>query len=333
MMRFALVAALALAACRPSGAQSMSAEEEEMLEELGVTGTPMGRKNQEPKAAAVKSDLPYIRCEVCRRVVDMAYTHATEVLDKRFKHKAKRRNEFTQFDGEAALQDFIEKVCVVDKPKGPGEWIARTDLVRDKDRLVLFDTGTPGHCERECRTVERACEEVVEAADTDFSEALFQGVKEGTDLEKVQRLVCNRSAKVCKAKPPPLKADRVDYAFREMSADEKHMADMCAAPRARPTPPLRGAARGAQTLRLSSPPRVCSSPPSARARRMANLKDSGMGGTMYKREDLLKGMDGIQEKIGGITEKLGGLAGLNGLGMDAEVGGGGGESPLDAPVE
>lgn len=266
MMRFALVAALALAACRPSGAQSMSAEEEEMLEELGVTGTPMGRKNQEPKAAAVKSDLPYIRCEVCRRVVDMAYTHATEVLDKRFKHKAKRRNEFTQFDGEAALQDFIEKVCVVDKPKGPGEWIARTDLVRDKDRLVLFDTGTPGHCERECRTVERACEEVVEAADTDFSEALFQGVKEGTDLEKVQRLVCNRSAKVCKAKPPPLKADRVDYAFREMSADEKHMADMCAAPRARPTPPrARRGARGTDAEAFLSAARLLPPPPRAPA--------------------------------------------------------------------
>lgn len=88
----------------------MSDEEEEMLEEMGVKGTPMGRKNQEPKKEVIKSDLPYIRCEVCRRAVELAYTHAKTVLDKRFKHKAKRRNEFTQFDGEGALQDFIEQV-------------------------------------------------------------------------------------------------------------------------------------------------------------------------------------------------------------------------------
>jgi hypothetical protein len=31
---------------------------------------------------------------------------------------------------------------------------------------------------------------------------------------------------------------------------------------------------------------------------MANLKDSGMGGTMYKREDLMKGMDGLTEQLG-----------------------------------
>ncbi|KAG8462465.1 hypothetical protein KFE25_010290 [Diacronema lutheri] len=255
------VALLALAAFGLAGAQmGMSGEEEEMLEELGVTGTPMGRKNQEPKAPAVKSDLPYIRCEVCRRAVELAYAHAKDKLDKRFKHKAKRRNEFTQFEGEAEIQEFIEKVCVVDKPDGPGEWIRRTDLISDGDKLVLYDTGAAGHCERECRTIEQACDEVVDAADTDFSEALYEGAKQGLDLEKVQRMVCNRSAKVCKTKPPPLSPDRIDYPFRAMTDDEKHMADM-----------------------------------------MANLKSSGMGGTMYRREDLMKGMDGLTAKFGEMT--------------------------------
>lgn len=145
------------------------------------------------------------------------------------------------------------QVCVVDKPSGPGEWIQRTDLISDGDKLVLYDTGAFGHCDRECRTIEHACEEVVEGADTAFSEALYQGVKEGMDLEKVQRLVCNRAAKVCKAKPPPLKADRVDYPFREMTADEKHMADMCAprlSPRRGPCPCPTSAKRGGRCAKM-----------------------------------------------------------------------------------
>jgi hypothetical protein len=62
---------------------------------------------------------------------------------------------------------------------------------------VTAQPGVVGHCDRECRTVERACEMVVDAADTSFSEILYAAVKDGTDLEKVQRLVCNRCANFC----------------------------------------------------------------------------------------------------------------------------------------
>ena len=44
----------------------MSAEEEEMLEQMGVKGQPMGRKNQEPQAEIFKSDLKHIQYGVCR---------------------------------------------------------------------------------------------------------------------------------------------------------------------------------------------------------------------------------------------------------------------------
>jgi hypothetical protein len=231
--RLALAALVIASVLGPARAQmSMSPEEEELLEEMGVKGTPMGRKDQTPKSEVVKSDLPYIRCDVCRRMTEMAYEHAKQVLDKRFKYKAKRKNEIVNFDGEAEVADYIEKLCAPDKAGSPGEWIKSIDLVADGDRLVLHNTGLPGHCDRECRTIERACEDIVDAADTDFSEVLYEAVKDGTDLEKVQRLVCNRSAKVCKAKPPKLEPNRIDYPFREMTPDEKQMADMCAQPRA-----------------------------------------------------------------------------------------------------
>lgn len=221
----ALLIAAGIAAC---AAQSMSAEEEEMLEEMGVKGTPMGRKDQTPKAEVIKSDLKYIRCEVCRMGVAVAYEKARSILEKRFKYQKKRKNEAVEFDGEEAVQDFVEAMCDSDKPEGPGAWIRHLDLVASGDRLEVREHAGYGHCERECRTIERACEEFVDAADTDFTEILYEAVRDGTELEKVQRLVCNRAAGVCKKKAPPLPPGRKDYAFRAMSDDEKQMNDMCA---------------------------------------------------------------------------------------------------------
>jgi hypothetical protein len=156
LTRLALLVALAL--CGSARAQmGMSDEEEELLEEMGVRGTPMGRRNQEPKpevrrrratrsrraaaprragararalraharalahahpthihtrtrAQVLRADLPLIKCEVCRRVTALALEHAKETLAKRFAHASKRRHEFTQFDGEAEVADYIEKV-------------------------------------------------------------------------------------------------------------------------------------------------------------------------------------------------------------------------------
>ena len=88
------------------------AGEEEMLEQMGIKGEPMGRKNQKPQAELLKSDMKYIRCGVCRKMVEIAYSNATETLKKRFGVKKKRKNEVIEFDGEGAVQDFVEKVRV-----------------------------------------------------------------------------------------------------------------------------------------------------------------------------------------------------------------------------
>src|SRR6056297_585013 len=66
-----LFVAAAVAACiaLESAAQmQMLADEEEMLEGMGIRGSPMGRKNQEPMAAPIKSDLRHIYCGVCRKM-------------------------------------------------------------------------------------------------------------------------------------------------------------------------------------------------------------------------------------------------------------------------
>jgi len=240
----------------------MSAEEEEMLEAMGVKGQPMGRKNLKPQAELLKSDMKYIRCGVCRKMVDIAMAKSMELLEKRFKVHKKRKNELTEFDGEGAVQEFVEKMCNPLKPEG--EWVGMIDLVQEGDQLQLASQPMAGKCNKECRTIEATCEDVLDKADTDFTEILYKAVKDKTALQDAQRYICNRAAGVCKKKPPPVKNRKFDEKFEMMTAEEKQMQDM-----------------------------------------QANLKDSGMSGTMYKREDLA----GMMDKLGDLT---GGMEGMDG---------------------
>jgi len=270
-------ALLLLCAGAHAQGMSMSAEEEDMLEDMGIKGQPMGRKNLKPQAEIQKSDLKYIYCNVCRKMVEIAYEKSSELLEKRFKFKAKRKNEVTEFDGEGAVQEYLEKMCNPLKPEG--DWVSKIDLIQEGEQLQLGMQPTNGHCEKECRTIERACDDVLDKADTEFTEILYSSVKEKTPLDKVQRYICNRAAGVCKKKPPPV-GKRKDYKFRPMTAEEKQMADM-----------------------------------------QANLKDTGMSGTMYKREDLA----GMMDKLGDMMPGMDGMGGMEG-GME---GGEGGDSSDD----
>ena len=235
----------------------------------------MGRKNLKPQAEILKADLKYIRCGVCRKMVGIAYEKAGELLEKRFKFQKKRKNEATEFDGEGAVQEFVEKMCNPLKPEG--EWVGKIDLVQEGDQLQLAQQPVAGKCQKECRTIEYACEQVLDKADTDFTEVLYSSVKDKTPLDKVQRYICNRAAGVCKKKAPALTARAVDERFLPMTPEEKQMQDM-----------------------------------------QANLKDSGMSGTMYKREDLAGMMDKLNDFTGGM-----------GMGEGAE----GEEPPTDADAK
>ena len=140
--------------------------------------------------------------------------------------------------------------------KEEGEWVGMIDLVEDGDKLKLASQPRHGRCRRECRTVERACEDVLDAADTEFTEILYNSVKEDVALDQVQRLICNRAAGFCKKKKPLLKPREHDEKFEYLTDEEKQMRDMT-----------------------------------------ANLKESGMSGTMYKREDLAGVMDNMKDMM------------------------------------
>lgn len=91
-------------------------------------------------------------------------------------------------------------------------------------RLRLKRQNYEGHGWEECRTIEQACSDVLDRADTDFTEILYASAREDRDVKDVISDICKGSAKVCKKKPPPKVKNRIDYDFRIMSDDERTLA-------------------------------------------------------------------------------------------------------------
>ena len=180
---------------------------------------------------------------------------------------------------------------------------------QENGQLLLASQPHHGKCRRECRTVEKACDTVIDKADTEFTEILYNGVKEGLTDEQVTRYICNRAAGVCKKKTPKITSRAFDEKFEILTDEEKQMLDMQATTttpqQQRHRPAAFGITHGWRVLRCAQ----------------ANLKDTGMSGTMYRREDLA----GMMDKLGHMGD-MGGMGGMEG--MDGMEGYGYGDEPV-----
>ena len=63
---------------------------------------------------------------------------------------------------------------ITDPTKDQGEWIAKIDLVESGGKLLVEEKDQLGDCGVECKTVQRAAEEVVGDRDTDLAEELWK---------------------------------------------------------------------------------------------------------------------------------------------------------------
>jgi hypothetical protein len=54
-----------------------------------------------------------------------------------------------------------------------GRWIAKLDLVEQGSKLMVQEMGQIGNCGSECKTVQRAAEQIMDLHDTDVAEALY----------------------------------------------------------------------------------------------------------------------------------------------------------------
>uniref|UniRef100_A0A7S0R519 Saposin B-type domain-containing protein n=1 Tax=Pyramimonas obovata TaxID=1411642 RepID=A0A7S0R519_9CHLO len=170
----------------------------------------MGGGKKKDKAPAVKSDIKYIKCSVCEEIVKFLHREVKKMRDELPKNK-----KLAEFD----ILEMTEKVC--DPEKEEGEWITFLDMVEDGDKIKLVTRERPGKCKKECRTIARACEEIMDSADTELGELLFKGEMQRA---KLSNELCRELSNACSKPAPKVKKDRKPIEeFEEMSEKDVEM--------------------------------------------------------------------------------------------------------------
>lgn len=143
---------------------------------------------------ARKEDIPYIRCQVCEKLAYQLYHH---VQNKHAEISPKKISEYQ-------IIEISENVCNLKKQEA--DWILKIDIVEKGDRLELIEQDSEGQCNSECKTIERACQDVMDYSDTDVAEYLY---KTKPDLDSLKSFLCKDLTKVCSKAPPPVPKNRV----------------------------------------------------------------------------------------------------------------------------
>ncbi|KAF7106652.1 hypothetical protein CFC21_107372 [Triticum aestivum] len=150
---------------------------------------------KKPATAARREDVPYIRCQVCERI---AREISAQVAAKQQALPPSKKVP------EIEIIDIAENVCNLKKQEA--DWMLRIDIVEKGDRLELVDQDEEGHCNSECKTIERACQEVMGYADTDVAEFVYTNKP---SVDQLIKFVCKDITKACAADPPPVPKDRI----------------------------------------------------------------------------------------------------------------------------
>ncbi|XWS17378.1 hypothetical protein CRYUN_Cryun33cG0062400 [Craigia yunnanensis] len=157
------------------------------------TWVPVSLCAKNPVAVARKEDIPYIKCQVCEKLASQLYQ---QVQTKQAQISPKKISEYQ-------IIEIAENVCNLKKEEA--DWILKIDIVEQGDKLELIEQDAEGVCNSECKTIERACQEVLGYSDTDAAEYIYTSKP---DIESLVNYLCNDLTKACKTKPPPLSKDR-----------------------------------------------------------------------------------------------------------------------------
>lgn len=142
---------------------------------------------------ARKEDVPYIKCQVCEKLASQLQQ---QVLKKQDQIAPKKISEYQ-------IIEIAENVCNLKKEEA--DWVLRIDIVEKGDKLELVEQDAEGICNSECKTIERACQEVIGYSDTDVAEYIY---KAKPDIQSLTNYLCKDLTKACLAKPPPVPKDR-----------------------------------------------------------------------------------------------------------------------------
>ncbi|XP_047331835.1 uncharacterized protein LOC124935446 [Impatiens glandulifera] len=149
---------------------------------------------EKPTGSARKEDIPFIKCEVCAA---LAYQTHQQVEEKRTQILPKKVMEYD-------IIEILEGVCNLKKPSA--DWILYLDIIELEDRLKLVLQDTEGQCQSKCKTIEKACQEVLGNYDTDIAEYIY---KSKPNFELLFDFLCQDLTYACTFPPPPVPKDRV----------------------------------------------------------------------------------------------------------------------------
>ncbi|XP_057500488.1 uncharacterized protein LOC130784591 [Actinidia eriantha] len=154
---------------------------------------PISLSSKKPVGAARREDIPYIKCQVCEKLANQLYQ---QVQTKQTQISPKKISEYE-------IIEMSENVCNLKKHEA--DWILKIDIVEQGDKLELVEHDSEGQCNSECKTIERACQEVMGYSDTDVAEYLY---KHKPQIDSLTHFLCNKLSKSCTNKPPPVPKDR-----------------------------------------------------------------------------------------------------------------------------
>ncbi|OWM83186.1 hypothetical protein CDL15_Pgr011868 [Punica granatum] len=176
------------------------------------TWFPVSHCAKKPVTVGRKEDIPFIRCQVCEKLASQLHD---QVQKKQAQISPKKISEYE-------IIEIAENVCNLKKAEA--DWILKIDIVEKGDKLELVDEDTEGICNSECKTIEKACQEVMGYSDTDVAEYLY---KSKPTVDSLIDFICKDLTGACKKKPPPLPADRTPgEAFMPKPAKEAEMEKM-----------------------------------------------------------------------------------------------------------
>ncbi|XP_076924781.1 uncharacterized protein LOC143587355 [Bidens hawaiensis] len=165
-----------------------------------------------PAGVARRGDIPFIKCQVCEKLAKELHEQV----------RSKQTNVSPKKISEYDVIEISENVCNLKKQEA--DWILKIDIVEQGDRLELVEQDSEGQCGSECKTIERACQEVIGYYDTDVAEYIYQ--KKPT-LSSLVKFLCKDLTKACNTKPPPVPKDREPgEIFVPKSAKEAEMEKM-----------------------------------------------------------------------------------------------------------
>ncbi|KAI4350715.1 hypothetical protein L6164_005144 [Bauhinia variegata] len=154
---------------------------------------PVSLCSKKPAGNARKEDIPYIKCQVCEKLAKQLYQ---QVQKKEAEIAPKKISEYQ-------IIEIAENVCNLKKTEA--DWILLIDIVEKGNKLELVEQDSEGQCNSECKTIERACQEVIGYSDTDVAEYIY---KSRPDVESLANFLCKDLTQACSTKPPPVPKDR-----------------------------------------------------------------------------------------------------------------------------